>query len=1375
MDLPGSSLFNGGSIHFDGLSIEAGASGEPDEEAEAAEEEERRNQELQNVLKDAFDDLIDDDEDEDATMSHTDPSFHPEQYPTSTPFIAGKERSLYDELGGQYNLPRMSDPGPAYNLGSDGDYHGNPGGDYHRDDPAGDYHGDPGGGYPGAGYHSGGEYEPAGRDDEPLGFQTLQPEETNAGLTEMVNTPRQHLDTSDSSAAHYRHCYTSPRSELAAAAADDGSGDADDLSSGNMIEMGLRAHQEPGGWPGGGRALPEPAARTEPAGDLLDPGKYVANKQKDYILARTSRDQLETLYEARGHEIGRLRSELDRLKADSAAELRATRHQAALAAADGQGLQTSLQQAQNLLVEKEDELTKLRGEIDSLKIQLKATEDAKKESTSRLQAAEVTVQSLQAELTELRRSETLSRSAERHQQLVDGLQRRHAEELAAQQRRMDALSVQLQTQTDAAATLRAQLADSEQARHRLAADKGDVINQMAAGLEAAQARCRQLMQAEPAQLRERLAEEERQREQLQLQLAAAQDQVSSLQRDLEACEAVLRLGGRDDTTADSSAPLAGPAHSTPVSKPSAAGSTEPSPFSLRRELMRAMENSRARREEVARLRTELEGTRDQLRTATAQLTEKDAQLTEKDAQLTAARDQAKQVQQPADQQAQQQQQRRLDELGLRLATEQKQRKLLEDQLRKIKAEGEKVHKTAEELRRHMTEQMEQADRDKLEAVEHVRATCLQLHDDMIEKVRAEKMEEYETELDALRTELSKAQEELTEVKELYVKVCQEKDQLEQDATAASQTAEAERNHAVKSALNQHYDRWYADWKRDQERAIAEAVDAERRQHHREVASGGTQTEEAAAPARPALSAHGTQTSPPPLTRDDAVQADDIQLAAEQDKLKKRLKRACLDKKKLQTEAEHLQQQMKKVADDYEERIRKERLEAERKVREARRRPSGSSDSDLVKTLRQELEDAHTRLRKLAEQTCTEKDELIVAYESRLREAVEQDRRKAAALATAQRRHETADQLRDELERLRVEHETLLRQNEDNYKQGLASYRQLVENKVAELTKIEEELRRESAAASQSLREENARLTAQTAALEESYDNLLAQRQQDRENFERQIQQLTAESASGDRERLAELESRLQKADAESDQLRDSLRQSREKLRNYHGYVKEREQHYDGEFRRLEAEYRVAVGKMKEKVMLAREGAARARPPAAAAATQTDVSGEELARVLQEISVFHRTWGQLRLEVTQALQRCTLPDAGRTKQSAPPPPAAEPSTFRSHTAERRLEPDRGPPTAGGWSDSGRLSSLGRPDSGAGGGLSARGVSPLLGGDNQQATMERIRRDLNFIFHRETTAAAGGGGGSRGGLHSSAEEVLARLARLTPPSRDGGWMN
>ncbi|XP_037091112.1 uncharacterized protein LOC119111403 [Pollicipes pollicipes] len=316
MDVPGSSLCNGASLHFDDISVEPGTrdAGEEDE-AETAEEEERRNQELQNVLKDAFDDLIeDDDEDEDGTLNHTgDPSFHPEKYPTSTPFVADRERSLFDELGGQYNLPRMSDPDGGYVTHPDGDYPRHPDGDYQRH-PDGDYQRHPDGDYP---CHPDGDY-PRHPDDypchpdggyrrdsdeyepEPVGasdaYVTLRPEETNKSLTEMVNTPRQYLDTSgtDTSAAHYRHCYTSPRNELAT------SGDAadEDASSGNMIEMGLKAHEAD--W-GGDRP------------ERLDPGKYVANKQKDYILARSSRDQLETLYEARGHEIGRLRAEAERV------------------------------------------------------------------------------------------------------------------------------------------------------------------------------------------------------------------------------------------------------------------------------------------------------------------------------------------------------------------------------------------------------------------------------------------------------------------------------------------------------------------------------------------------------------------------------------------------------------------------------------------------------------------------------------------------------------------------------------------------------------------------------------------------------------------------------------------------------------------------------------------------------------------------------------------------------------------------------------------------------------------------------------------------------------------------------------------------------
>ena len=113
-------------------------------------------------------------------------------------------RSLYEELEGQYDVPRMSDPGGGYHADSD-DYHG----DYGRDEPDG-YHGDGAGyhgdaaGYHGDAYHSGDELERRGDGDEGThggGFLTLQPDETNAGLTEMVDTPRQHLDTSGETAS----------------------------------------------------------------------------------------------------------------------------------------------------------------------------------------------------------------------------------------------------------------------------------------------------------------------------------------------------------------------------------------------------------------------------------------------------------------------------------------------------------------------------------------------------------------------------------------------------------------------------------------------------------------------------------------------------------------------------------------------------------------------------------------------------------------------------------------------------------------------------------------------------------------------------------------------------------------------------------------------------------------------------------------------------------------------------------------------------------------------------------------------------------------------------------------------------------------------
>lgn len=251
-------------------------------------------------------------------------------------------------------------------------------------------------------------------------------------------------------------------------------------------------------------------------------------------------------------------------------------------------------------------------------------------------------------------------------------------------------------------------------------------------------------------------------------------------------------------------------------------------------------------------------------------------------------------------------------------------------------------------------------------------------------------------------------------------------------------------------------------------------------------------------------------------------------------------------------------------------------------------------------------------------------------------------------------------------------------------------------------------------------------------------------------------------------RVSELESRLETGDAEAADLRSRLTASKEKLRQYHGYVKEREAHYDSEFRRMEAEYRVAVGKMKEKVMLARERAG-GRPVCTAAATQTAVTGQDLVGAVREMNQFQDTVSQLRGELLHALDKCRLPASGADAGDLP--------TFRSHAAERGRPPRRGAAAdgsrpaslnrAGGDS---QPSTLSRPTSAS---VSGPAVSPLLATkDHALASLERIRRDLTYIFAREP-GAAGGGEGGLSGRRGSSEELLARLARLplTPPSRDG----
>ena len=55
--------------------------------------------------------------------------------------------------------------------------------------------------------------------------------------------------------------------------------------------------------------------------------------------------------------------------------------------------------------------------------------------------------------------------------------------------------------------------------------------------------------------------------------------------------------------------------------------------------------------------------------------------------------------------------------------------------------------------------------------------------------------------------------------------------------SAREAAARDRERAVKLALDQHYDQWSADWRRSQQQAVTEAVEAERRRHVAEVSTG----------------------------------------------------------------------------------------------------------------------------------------------------------------------------------------------------------------------------------------------------------------------------------------------------------------------------------------------------------------------------------------------------------------------------------------------------------------------------------------------------------------------------------------------------------
>jgi len=142
-------------------------------------------------------------------------------------------------------------------------------------------------------------------------------------------------------------------------------------------------------------------------------------------------DDLDILYKARGKEIDRLEKELADKKSEFDSELRQTRHQLAMANAENQNQAGSADQMQMVLSDARRENKILTEEVHELNSKLKSVSMENQKFLTESEGNTAVIAQLQSQLTQLQSNDTVLKARQQHDATVRSLLERHKGEVAS--------------------------------------------------------------------------------------------------------------------------------------------------------------------------------------------------------------------------------------------------------------------------------------------------------------------------------------------------------------------------------------------------------------------------------------------------------------------------------------------------------------------------------------------------------------------------------------------------------------------------------------------------------------------------------------------------------------------------------------------------------------------------------------------------------------------------------------------------------------------------------------------------------------------------------------------------------------------------------
>ncbi|KAM4749002.1 centrosomal protein of 152 kDa [Rhinophrynus dorsalis] len=526
--------------------------------------------------------------------------------------------------------------------------------------------------------------------------------------------------------------------------------------------------------------------------------------------------QLQVLYKARGRQLEELNEKLQ----ESERQIRYLNHQLAIFKDQKDGMAISLQESQTLLQNSREMEVQLKGKLTALETTIDGLTTNEEQLRKELKVAKAAMESMQQQLLDMRRSDSLQRAREQHETFVSMLKKKNEEQVLALQQKLDDVNSALIEQKELCNHLEAQVKQAERKQEEGKLEKNEMINRLSRSLEESQKQCANLLQTgsiqEATQLRLQLQQVQSAKIISDDMNKALQEELSELKEQITMYESASTLGvflngGEQEDLSDSYVDLGikkvnwqksrfrRAIQSNGIRKDL---STDEIIMELKTELERCLNSNKTKRHQIVQLQADLKGYESKTKELKKQLEK--AERTARDSEIK-AESLEKQLDPsfPYRHTSSEESKEELKKL-------QSEKQLLQEEIEKhllcikeLRVNEEKLKASNQELCNEMRAMIQDFDRDKKEAIERCERTYQQHHEDIKDHLKMELAErfasekeqlcrDYEETICQLQSRISELSQEMTSVQECYIAVCKEKDSLE-DTVRENLKAEIQAN------------------------------------------------------------------------------------------------------------------------------------------------------------------------------------------------------------------------------------------------------------------------------------------------------------------------------------------------------------------------------------------------------------------------------------------------------------------------------------------------------------------------------------------------------------------------------------------------------